>query len=362
MLAISITGTVFAQNAQSKSDKTFELPVNYAKRRFVFDLGQGNKMQIELAAVQDLANFRNIDSLVQILLKDLGPLKDSLGDGINARRIDYRLDTTDSKKIRIQNFHSKGSTFIINNGDLSSLKIEQDTINFIGSVYFQAKYTLRRPFPASRFYRLSFFLNDLNDLQSLADGRLGKKIQSLENNLHTTWVTTTERGKAILEADPTITSARPKGMIGGGDFINLRISADLQNYKSYFVPSVSLGVGLIFSTSHFKRDIVLSWDPNFFFAKDSASKLRAFRNDFVTLTWGQGLVTDYNPRKESHLLFIMSLAYLVNRNGEYMDRNTFRLGAGRLSLFSGKTKIEPAIYFNNFFKGVTPAVRLIQSF
>ena len=73
MLAISITGTVFAQNAQSKSDKTFELPVNYSKRRFVFDLGQGNKMQIELAAVQDLANFRNIDSLVQILLKDLSP-------------------------------------------------------------------------------------------------------------------------------------------------------------------------------------------------------------------------------------------------------------------------------------------------
>jgi hypothetical protein len=83
---------------------------------------------------------------------------------------------------------------------------------------------------------------------------------------------------------------------------------------------------------------------------------------FLTLTWGQGLVQDYNPRKESHLLFIMSLAYLVKRDGDYFKDNTFRIGAGRLSLFGGKSKIEPVIYFNDFFKGVTPGIRLIQSF
>lgn len=362
MLVTSITGAVFAQDDQSKSDKTFELTRNYPKRRFVFDLGKGNKMQIELAALEDLKNFRNIDSLIRTFLSDLAPLKDSLGDDANSRRIDYRLDTTGAKKIRIQKFPSKGSTFIVREGELSSLKLEQDTIHFLGAVYFQAKFTLRRPFPASRFYRLSFFLNDVKELETLADGSLARKIESLQANMHTTWITTAEKGKAYLKAEPTISARMPKGMIGGGDFLNFRMSVDLQNYKSYFVPSFSLGVGFIFSNTHFKRDIILSWDPNFFFSKDSTGKLKTFRNDFVTLTWGQGLVTDYNPRKESHLLFIMSLGYLVNRNGEYIEKNTFRMGAGRLSLFGGKTKIEPAIYFNDFFKGVTPAVRLIQSF
>jgi hypothetical protein len=142
----------------------------------------------------------------------------------------------------------------------------------------------------------------------------------------------------------------------------MRVSVDIQNYKNYFVPSFSLGAGIIISTSHFKRDIVLSWDPNFFFAKDSTGELKTFRNDFLTLTWGQGTVANNEPRKESHLLFIMSLGYLVHRDGEYFEKNTFRIGAGRLSLFSGKTKIEPVIYFNDFFKGVSPGLRLIQSF
>jgi hypothetical protein len=136
----------------------------------------------------------------------------------------------------------------------------------------------------------------------------------------------------------------------------------LQNYKHYFVPSFSLGVGVIISTPHFKRDIVLSWDPHFFFAKDGHDKLKTFRNDFLTLTWGQGVVENNEPRKESHLLFIMSLGYLIKREGEYFDKNTLRMGGGRLSLFGGKTKFEPVIYFDNFFKGVTPGLRWIQSF
>lgn len=116
------------------------------------------------------------------------------------------------------------------------------------------------------------------------------------------------------------------------------------------------------SSSRFKREIFLSWDPNFLFSSDANGKLRRYRNDFLTLSFGQGPVIDDQPRKESHLLFVMSLGYLVKREGEYFDKNNFRLGAGRLSLFNGKTKFEPVLYYNNFFKGVSPGLRLIQSF
>lgn len=362
MLAISITGAGFAQNNTTKADETFDLSPGHASRRFVFDLGKGNKMQIELSDMDDLNRFTNMDSVIRTFLADIEPLKDSLGDELLSRRIDYTVDSVGRKKIRIQQLKPKGSSFLVRDGEVSALKLEQDTIHFIGTVSFIAKYTLRKAFATTRHYRVSFFVNDLSDLSMYMDGSLSEKIQTLQNNISSPWTTTRTRGTAYLNAEPSISARLPKGFVAGGDFLNFRISVDIQNYKSYFVPSFSLGAGLIISSSHFKRDIILSWDPHFFFARNSQDKLKTFRNDFLTLTWGQGLVQDNNPRKESHLLFIMSLGYLIKREGDYFEKNTFRMGAGRLSLFGGKTKIEPAIYFNNFFKGVTPGLRLIQSF
>lgn len=361
MLSTSITGAAFAQH-NTISDKTFDLPPNYPEYRFTIDLGKGNKMQIELVSMQDLQRFSNVDSVIRVFFKDMEQLKDSLGDQSLSRRIDYLIDTMGLKKIRIQKFEAKGSNFVVKDGDAAILKIEQDTIHFIGVISAVNKYTLRKAFTGIRYYRFSFFLNDLSELGSYMDGSIGKKIQSLQDNNSSEWTTTKQKGTAYLGAETSISARLPKGLTAGGDFLNFRVSVDIQNYKQYFVPSFSLGAGLILSTSHFKRDIILSWDPHFFFAKDAQSKLRTFRNDFLTLTFGQGVVEDYNARKESHLLFIMSLGYLIHRDGDYFEKNTFRIGAGRLSLFGGKSKIEPVLYFNNFFKGVTPGLRLIQSF
>jgi hypothetical protein len=361
MLVISI-GPAFAQTATTNSDKIFDMPIGYPKQRFLIDLGKGNKMQIELAKFEDLKYFLNIDSVISVFLTDIAPLKDSLSNDLLSKRIDYRTDSLGRKKIRFQQFVTKGSSFVVKDGDVASLKLEQDTVNFIGTVNYTAKYSMRKAFADSRLYRLSFFLNNLEDLKTYMNGSLNKKILALKNNINSPWITTRTPGTAYLKAEPSISGRLTKGYVAGGDFLNFRASVELQNYKHYFVPSFTIGAGLILSNTHFKRDIILSWDPNFFFAKNAQGQLKTFRNDFLTLTWGQGFVRDNEPKKESHLLFIMSLGYLIKRQGEYYDKNTFRLGAGRFSLFEGKTKIEPVMYFNNFFKGVTPGVRLIQSF
>ena len=362
MLLSSITGTTFAQSNTTITDKIFDLPPDLIQRRFSIDLGKGNKMQIELSNMDDLNRFKNMDSVIRVFLEDIEPFKDSLGDELFSRRVDYVTDSLGVKKIRIQQSRPAGSSFILKDGDVAALKLEQDTIHFMGRVSFIAKYTLRKAFTDYRYYRISFFVNDLSDLSLYLNGSLNKKIEALQNNINSRWVTTTTKGTAYLKAEPSISARLTKGFVAGGDFLNFRVSVDIQNYKNYFVPSFSLGAGLIISNSHFKRDIVLSWDPHFFFARDNQDKLKTFRNDFLTLTWGQGGIKDNDPRKESHLLFIMSLGYLIKREGDYFEKTTFRMGAGRLSLFGGKTKIEPAIYFNKFFKGVTPGLRLIQSF
>lgn len=362
MLFTSIAGTSIAQQAAPKKEQIFDLPADFAHRRFTIDLGDGNKMQVELVDMEDLKKVQNMDSIISVFLSSLQPLKDSLGEELQSRRIDYINDTAATKKIRIQRFYQSSSSYAVENGTAAALKLEQDTIHLIGTVAFTAKYTMRKPFATTRHYRVSFFLNDYTDLNTIEKGRLNALIQDIENKINSNWVSVDSRQKVYLKQQPLISARLPKGYVAGGDFLTVRMSVDVQNYKKYFVPSFSLGAGLIISNSHFKRDLMLSWDPHFFFATNSEGKLKTFRNDFITLTAGHGGIRDNEPRKESHLLAIFSLAYLVKREGDFFEKNTFRLGAGRLSLFEGKTKIEPVLYFDNFFKGTTPGVRLIQSF
>ena len=66
MLLISITGSLCAQST-NKSDKAFEVPENIIfNRRFMIDLGKGNKMMMELSDISDLDRLANMDSLVPV--------------------------------------------------------------------------------------------------------------------------------------------------------------------------------------------------------------------------------------------------------------------------------------------------------
>jgi len=361
MLAISITGICFAQQAaMTKSDQIFELSSDIFNRRFIIELGKGNILQIELNEISDLSRFNNMDSILRAFLQDIEPLQDSLTDELSSKRIDYITDSLGRKKIRVQQFMPKGSSYLVNHGDAAVLKLEQDTVNFIGAIPFRAKYTLRKAFMSTRYYKLSFFVNNIQDLKTYTDGRLNEKITNLQKNVNAYW--TSDKKGMYMWKDKDIKAKQPGGYIGAGDFLTLRLAVNAQNYKNYFVPSFSLGAALILSHNNFKRDIGLFWEPNFFFAKNTQGSLQTFRNDFLTLTFGQGAVKDHSPLKESEFITVFSVGYLITQKGDYFDKRTIRIGAGALSLFGGKTKIEPMLYFTDLFKGVTPGIRWTQGF
>src|SRR5664279_5170219 len=93
MLFTSITGSLCAQTV-NKSDKTFEVPENIVfNRHFMLDLGKGNKMDIKVSDISDLERLSNMDSLLQIFVNDITPLKDSLADPLTSKRVDYFTDT-----------------------------------------------------------------------------------------------------------------------------------------------------------------------------------------------------------------------------------------------------------------------------
>lgn len=364
MLFVSITPDLCAQS-NNNTDKAFEVPPNIIiNRRFYINLDKGNKLEIELTDITDLERIANIDSLLKIFIDDITPLKDSLEDPLTTKRIDYLTDAKGRKKIRLQQFQPKGNNYLLNNGELSSLKINQDTINIIGIITNPPKPSQKISLTHPRYYHLMFYINNIGELVGYMNGSLTDKISTIQNNVNTKWPLILGGSSHYLGKDNTISADNPQGFVSGGigDYLEGFITVNVQNYKNYFVPSFSLGARLTFANRDrtFKWEPGLFWEPHFLFARDSLEKMHTYRNDFLTLTYGQGGITDHDPRKDFSYSAVFSLGYLINRNGNYFEKNTFRFGAGKLKLL--KTTIEPSIYFNNFFKGVTPGIRISQSF
>lgn len=364
VLLISAAGSLCAQ-ISNHSDKAFEVPADVIiNRRFYIDLGQGNKLEIALTDISDLDKLSNIDSILQVFINDITPLKDSIADPLTSKRIDYVTDARNRKKIRFQQFQPKGASFLITNGELASLRTEQDTVSIIGVIPNPSKPSQKISLTKPRYYHLTFYLNKIAEIEDYMHGTLSEKIATIQNNVATKWPLILGTSAHYLKKDSTISADRPRGFMPGetGDYLEGLITVNVQNYKNYFVPSFSIGTRLTVSNRDrtFKWEPGLFWEPHFLFAKDASGKLRTFRNDFLTFTYGQGGITDHDPRKDFSFSTVFSLGYLINRNGDYFEKNTFRFGAGKLKFT--KTSIEPSLYFNNFLKGITPGIRITQSF
>jgi hypothetical protein len=366
MLSISIAANLCAQS-NSQPGKAFEVPDNIIiSRRFNVNLDKGNKMTIELCAFVDLERIANIDSLLQVFLSDIAPLKDSFADPLTSKRIDYITDAQGRKKIRFQQFQQKGASFLINKGELASLRTGQDTIHLIGIIANPAvsKENISRTNP--RYYHFTFYLNDMAELTSYMSGMLKEKISKIQNNVTGKWPLILGSGSHYLKIDSTIMADKARGVTQnaflGGSYLTFLVTVNVQNYKNYFVPSFSLGTRLTASNRDrsFKWEPGLYWEPHFIFAKDIQNKLHTYRNDFLTLNYAQGGTRDHDPKKDFSFAAVFSLGYLIHREGEYFDKNTFRLGGGKIQML--KTTVEPSFYFNNFFKGVTPCIRITQYF
>ncbi len=364
MLFTSISGSLCAQTSKKK-DKTFEVPKDIImNRRFYINLDKGNQLRIELTDITDLQKIANIDSLLRVFMKDVTPLRDSFSDPLTTKRLDYVTDTMGRKKIRFQQFQPNGAAFLVDKGELASLKTGQDTISIIGMISDPPKPQEKISRTHARYYHLTFYLNNMSEITDYMNGTLDQKIATIENNLKTKWPLILGTGSYYMQKDKSISADRRYGFTPGetGDRMEAYISVNVQNYKKYFVPSFSLGAKFTLSNRDmtYKWEPGLFWEPHFLFAPDADGKLHTYRNDFLTFTYGQGGIKDHDPTKDFSFSTVFSLGYLIHREGDLVEKNTFRLGAGALKL--SKTTIEPSMYFNDFFKGVTPGIRISQRF
>jgi hypothetical protein len=83
------------------------------------------------------------------------------------------------------------------------------------------------------------------------------------------------------------------------------------------------------------------------------------RTDLLEIGFSLG---DPPPSKGSgaHINFVpgFSLASPIYRQGAYIDQNMTRVGIGSFKIWGNAALLEPCFYYHDFFRNVTPAVRL----
>jgi hypothetical protein len=359
-LLLSISGIAHAQQkekpALAPDDQLFELTPGTTVVRFWADLGKGNLLRLELSERADLARFENIDSLLLTFFADMKAFRDSLGDPLTGKRIDYLMDTTGLKKVRIRQTRLPANSYLLEDGEPALLRLQQDTIFIL--LPAAAGNSRGRGTQEPAYDRLGLFLNRYDDLPNFITAGLNAKLRSMDTHgkIWMDWVRPGEKGRWPLKSDHSVSSD-----LGSKykRFLSLRYAVSMQNYKNYFNPSFNLGTTIATEHDNKRRAFSADWEPSFIFSPNAEGRLQTYRNDFLVV--GYANTRPKRPEQSDvgfNLDIAFSLGYLIGRQGDYFEKHTFRFCAGNIELARNKIRIQPCMYFNDFFRGVTPGVRV----
>lgn len=350
-----------ANYAQSQNILVFDYPEEKFRREFIVELDRSNKMQVSVTAMQTLGYLANIDSIVKVFTSDLLLIRDSLPTGSLSTRIDYNMDDPHIKKLRLTKTAPGADYYAVINGSPASLKMQQDTVVIHGRIpvdWLRKTGFYKEKNYKKYYFSVIFFLDDIGDLAAYRDGRLNEKIKLIRQYSGDKWQSR-EDETMQLKKYPEITANTAQGYLYHSQPFKIKRSIELQNYKDYFIPSISCTPTFIKQGDFLKREFGVSIEGDFYFDRQ-LDGVKTRINVFAGIIYDVTPVVK-NPRTIAIYPYC-NIAYLVHRSGDLYDKNTFRIGIGSFSLGNLTTNIQPAIYFNNFFKGVTPSLRIIQRF
>lgn len=359
---LGIAGALYAQENPltdknlSPEDRIFSLPAHSTKREFRIQLGRGNVMELQLAVLSDLDRLENIDSLLLVFTGDMKAFRDSLADPLTTKQIDYVIDPSGQKKVRIRQT-GLTSTFLLDGGEPAQLRLTQDTI-YILIAHLPATPSSGKKGQELQYDRLGFYVNRYSELESYIATGLNKKIHLIRTASNTKNTYTTKVGQNYLVADPTITSVWAGN---NRDRLELNGFVNAQNYKNYFVPSFVLGAAANLYLGYNHSVYGVYWEPLFLFAPNGQGQLRTYRNDLLVIRYGfDHEDVSGHERSVNSIGFgsNFSIAYLIGSQGNLIPAHTFRITLGSLKALKGGFHLDPCLYFNDFFKGVTPGLRL----
>lgn len=334
----------------------------------------GTHMMLKLEQLSQLDSIPNLDSLLFKVGRNLQPLKDSL----NQPYVNWKVEYNDFVKagmynITITPYRSASSSYRYRDNTLTKLKSGSDTLVITRYTTSQDKAHVARTdkdsvFKHFRSYTITLGLSNIGDIAGLSPGMLDAALAEFKAALpdkvkHLNQYTplnatyyASNRWLNIYPGDDHF--AKSHSFDGYGDF-------GISYTRGSWTPSAGIGAQYWYTSKTGDRNaFMLYWEPYFFFSRSAANALIADRNDFVTLKFSQA---QKQNNSKGYFYAMMSVSYLVRREGDWYDPTTFKLA------FTGYRvqnvadagiglSLNPEFTFSKFFKRFSPTLKLTLLF
>ncbi len=345
----------FVPNATPVSQSMFSPTKPGAQQcNFFVWLPQNNRLWYDLTWASHLSIVPDVDSLIAQTATLLEPLMDSFATDGWVRRVE--VDVTQSPAIfRVIAHQQTPRSFTKLEDELVQVKIDQDTLRI---KFYEEKGV------ASFINVLVNNLKDINELPADAGKRSTALIREAidkhykmpikKNPRHLYYaVFNLENGEMVAPDSKNYHAIR-----SGSDQLEISINKPMVSYaRGTAFTGFSLGAAFNYAKTRgmggSRMAIGVYWEPNFAFGRDSIGKVNGSRNDFLTLRFEE---IWNKPYGQFEVMNTFSFGYLIRQSGNYFENNTMKLGISGLAF--GKLQLEPELYFNNFFKNVSPGIRM----
>ncbi len=363
---LSITGFAKAQSNETKSvrlnadeqlfgsPKPYTTPVNFT---FINNQNKAVKIYIEMYAIHQLNNLPNLDSILNEAKRNLSFFADSFKNDAIARSIDYLVVPNMAPQFRINNNNPNATNFTFKNNELVELKVNSDTLRIklhttnlldVFKKYTPEGLTIgQQNFP----FVISIIVNNLADIQSLPDTLLANCIRRIRKDANHYLNEKAEANyfskfNAIYNMkDGSLTPLGSNKSIrttylGQNNQLELGMNFGFRYLSGAPVTHIALGLLL----RNRQNQYSLSYEYNGFYSKDNLNRVSINQNNFLSIG-----ITHQLKRanlNEFHILPALSIGKLVNRQGDWLPVNTFRVGLPAYKF--GYLQMQPELYFGKY--------------
>ncbi|MCW3075186.1 MAG: hypothetical protein JWP69_2255 [Flaviaesturariibacter sp.] len=377
VLAVAGTGSLLSQIViydqaypqSSRTENMFNRPKpGTLRNNFNFYLHNGNRLSIELSYIEQLQSLTNLDSLLKQVWRTLQPFSDSFNKPLVSRRIDYYQNAVDTR-LRFLEYPQTGNLFRIKGTDTAQLKMEQDTLR-ISLLTKREMTSNKKKIYVDQLYFVTLYLNNITDLSSIQGSDLEWALTTLKADLGRNLYNSSRNSyyNRFAATYNVVTQKKLGAPIGELKGYTRRTrftpytQVGIQYARGAWTPSVGVGFEVVRDVyTNQKQHFILLWEPYFFFRNNAAAggKVTMDRNDFITFKYKYNMFSSTNT-KELNFATNVSLGYLVNRNGDWFERHTFKFTLPGLQ--AKNIMLEPEFYFNDFFRHFSPSLKLTLVF
>jgi len=200
-------------------------------------------------------------------------------------------------------------------------------------------------------YTIKYYLQELEDLKKISTDDFNEKILAADKQLPAGrkkingWLTLNSEGNFdghfLDEASP-LTS----------DMLILNAGVGAGIIKNQWVNDINFKVGLACGKKGLQRNLYFAeFKMVYDFSNASSDNLFSI-NSFVTVGWEH----NFSKEIEKEKWFGLSLGYLVDRNTNFFEKNTWKFAIHKK--INQSISVSPELYFNGFFKNVYPGVQI----